>query len=99
MPLSVLEAMASGLAVAATDVGDVAAMLAEENRPFVVAPEAGALAQAMATLLADPRRRRSLGAANRARAERAFDQEVMFAAYAALFDGTARTDHSRAEQS
>jgi glycosyltransferase involved in cell wall biosynthesis len=99
MPLSVLEAMASGLAVAATDVGDVAAMLAEENRPFVVAPEAGALAQAMATLLADPRRRQAIGAANRARAERAFDQEVMFAAYAALFDGTARTDHSRAEQS
>jgi glycosyltransferase involved in cell wall biosynthesis len=87
MPLSVLEAMASGLPVAATDVGDLSAMLAAENRPFVVAPQVEALAQAMAALLADPRRRQAIGAANRARAERAFDQEVMFAAYAALFDG------------
>jgi glycosyltransferase involved in cell wall biosynthesis len=85
MPLSVLEAMASGLAVAATDVGDVAAMLAVENRPFVVAPDAAALAGAMAALLADPARRAAIGAANRARAVRDFDQETMFQAYAATF--------------
>jgi glycosyltransferase involved in cell wall biosynthesis len=35
MPLSVLEAMAAGLPVAATDVGDVRAMLAEANGAFV----------------------------------------------------------------
>jgi glycosyltransferase involved in cell wall biosynthesis len=87
MPLSVLEAMASGLAVAATDVGDVATMLATENRPFVVARNAAALAEAMAELLADPARRRAIGAANRARAERDYDQETMFQAYAALFGG------------
>jgi glycosyltransferase involved in cell wall biosynthesis len=87
MPLSVLEAMASGLAVAATDVGDVAAMLAAENRPFVVARDAAALAEAMAALLADPARRGAIGNANRARAERDYDQETMFQAYAALFGG------------
>jgi glycosyltransferase involved in cell wall biosynthesis len=87
MPLSVLEAMASGLAVAATDVGDVATMLAAENRPFVVARNAAALAEAMAALLADPARQRAIGAANRARAERDYDQETMFQAYAALFGG------------
>ncbi len=87
MPLSVLEAMASGLAVASTDVGDVAAMLAAENRPFVVARDAAALAEAMAALLADPQRRQAIGAANRARAEHDYDQETMFRAYAALFDG------------
>ena len=48
MPLSVLEAMASGLPVAATDVGDVAAMLDAANRPYVVAREDGALADALA---------------------------------------------------
>lgn len=85
MPLSVLEAMAAGLAVAATDVGDVATMLAAENRPFVVPCDAAALAAAMAALLADPVRRQAVGAANRARAEREYDQERMFRAYALLF--------------
>jgi glycosyltransferase involved in cell wall biosynthesis len=87
MPLSVLEAMASGLAVAATDVGDVATMLAAENRPFVVARDAAALAEAMAGLLADPARRGAIGVANRARAAHDYDQETMFQAYAALFGG------------
>ncbi len=87
MPLSVLEAMGCALPVAATDVGDVAAMLAEPNRRHVVAPEAAALADALADLLADPTERAELGAANRARACAAFDQEVMFSAYAALFGG------------
>jgi glycosyltransferase involved in cell wall biosynthesis len=85
MPLSVLEAMAAGLAVAATDVGDVAAMLAEGNRPYVVPRDDAALAGAMATLLADPALRRTIGAANRARAECDYDEEKMFRAYAALF--------------
>ncbi len=87
MPLSVLEAMAAGLAVAATDVGDVATMLADENHPFVVPCDAAALAEAMAALLADPALRQGIGAANRGRAEREYDQETMFRAYAGLFGG------------
>ena len=90
MPLSVLEAMAAGLAVAATDVGDVASMLAGANRPYVVAQDAASLAGAMAALLADPALRRRIGAANRAEAERNYDQERMFQAYAALFEGSYR---------
>ncbi len=85
MPLSVLEAMASALPVAATDVGDVASMLAEANRRYVVAPDATALAGALTALLAAPAERAAIGAANRARACEAFDQEMMLAAYRKLF--------------
>ena len=87
MPLSVLEAMAARLPVAATDVGDVREMLAEANGRFVVPRDDGALAEALAALLRDPARRGAIGADNRAKAERDFDQATMFAAWAALFDG------------
>ncbi len=87
MPLSLLEAMASGLPVAATGVGDVADMLAEPNRRFVTPRDDAALAAALGALLADPALRRSVGAANRARAEAAFDQQTMFRAYGALLSG------------
>jgi glycosyltransferase involved in cell wall biosynthesis len=87
MPLSVLEAMAARLPVAATDVGDVRGMLAETNGRFVVPRDDGALADALLALLRDPARRRAIGADNRAKAERDYDQATMFAAWAALFDG------------
>lgn len=89
MPMTVLEAMAAALPVAATDVGDIKEMLAPENRAFIVPRDERALADAFLALLRQPEVRRSVGAANRARAERDFDQEVMFAAYAALFGGRA----------
>jgi glycosyltransferase involved in cell wall biosynthesis len=85
MPLSVLEAMAAGLPVAATAVGDVAAMVAEPNRPFLTPRTPQALATAIATLLADRALRDRLGAANRARAEATYDQEAMFVTHAALW--------------
>lgn len=89
MPLSVLEAMAAGLPIAATDVGDVRAMLEDANGPFVVAKDDAALAGAMLALLSGPDAARRLGAANRAKAERDYGEAAMFRSYAALFDGTA----------
>jgi glycosyltransferase involved in cell wall biosynthesis len=41
-PIAVLEGMAAGLPIVATDVGDVAAMVATENRAFVVPEPDGA---------------------------------------------------------
>jgi glycosyltransferase involved in cell wall biosynthesis len=87
MPFAVLEAMASGLAVASTDVGDVAAMLSAENRPHLAALDDRALADALGPLLRDAPLRVSIGRANRARAEQVFDQEAMFQAHASLIDG------------
>ena len=88
MPLAVLEAMASGLPVAATDVGDTKAMLSDVNHPFVVPPEDAALAGALRTLLQDAALRHTIGAANRRRAEAHYGQDAMFAAWAALMDGS-----------
>jgi glycosyltransferase involved in cell wall biosynthesis len=87
MPLSLLEAMASGVAVAATGVGDIRAMLPVENQQYVVPCDDTALANALRSLLANPAKRAAAGAANRARAEQDFGQGRMFEAYAALFDG------------
>ncbi|MGZ5824072.1 MAG: glycosyltransferase [Hyphomicrobium sp.] len=87
MPLSVLEAMAAGLPVAATDAGDIAAMIADENRRFVVPCAAERLADVLTLLLDDELLRRRVGAANRARAVATFDESRMFSAYERLFTG------------
>jgi glycosyltransferase involved in cell wall biosynthesis len=89
MPLSVLEAMASGLPVVATDVGDVAAMLDAANRPYVVPLEDGTLADALAELVVRPDLRAILGIANRARAHAEFAEADMVAAWGDLFSGLA----------
>jgi glycosyltransferase involved in cell wall biosynthesis len=82
MPLSLLEAMASGLPCACTDVGDVRQMLSGANSTFVTPLDHHALALALGAILeAD---HAAIGRANRMRAAEAFDQETMFAAYAAL---------------
>jgi glycosyltransferase involved in cell wall biosynthesis len=87
MPLSVIEAMAAGLPIAATDVGDVAAMVADENRAFVSPLDDAALAKAIVALARDRALRDRVGSANRAKAEAEFGQSAMVAAWGRLFDG------------
>jgi glycosyltransferase involved in cell wall biosynthesis len=87
MPTSVIEAMAAGLPIASTEVGDVGTMVAAQNRRFVVPVDARSLAQALTDLLRDETLRREVGAANRARALREFSDDKMFAAYGAWFAG------------
>jgi glycosyltransferase involved in cell wall biosynthesis len=87
MPLSILEAMAAGRPVAATDVGDVRRMLAPENHPFVVDRDAARLSWAIQSLLDDPSLAAVIGAANRNRVKQVFDQDAVLAQYRKLFDG------------
>jgi glycosyltransferase involved in cell wall biosynthesis len=73
-PISVLEAMAAGLPVVASDVGGLAEAVAHGETGFLVEPGAAAgLAAALAALADDPLLRATLGAAGRERAAARFD--------------------------
>ena len=92
-PLSVVEAMAAGLPVAAPDVGDVRQMVAGENRPFIAVPgDVRALAAMLEELAADAPLRARIGAANRARATAHYDAAQMVAAYRAAYAGALGRD-------
>jgi glycosyltransferase involved in cell wall biosynthesis len=89
MPNALLEAMAAGCAVAAVDVGDVKAMVSEENRDFIVPrDDPAAFAAALRRLLGADAIRAELGRSNRERATAEFSQERMFAGYSAIFGAT-----------
>lgn len=86
MPLSLLEAMASGLPVAATDVGDIRDIVALENRPFVEGCRSEVtLAENLAALASKPLLRDHIGTRNRARARDDFSQAAMIQRYKDLF--------------
>ncbi len=88
MPLGVLEAMACGLPIVATDVGDVAAMVCEDNKAFIKKRgDDPALAEAIEILRADPQARQNIGRLNRAKAAQHYSLQKMLAAYEALFQG------------
>lgn len=81
-PLSVVEAMAAGLPVAAPDVGDIRQMVAEPNRAHIAVPDdARALGVMLAELAADADLRKRLGEANRERAQAHYDAAGMIAHY------------------
>lgn len=85
-PISVVEAMAAGLAVAAPDVGDVRTMLAPTNAALIGPPgDEAALAQALGRLAGDAELRGRLGWANRERALAEFDERGMIEAYRATY--------------
>lgn len=84
--LTVVQAMAAGLPVAAPDIGDIRAMVAEPNRPFMAVPgKAVALGQMLADLAEDGALRAAIGAANRARASTEYAADRMMAHYRALY--------------
>jgi L-malate glycosyltransferase len=86
MPMSVLEAMAMSLPVASVDVGDVKAMLAPDNRGYVVAKsDEQAFADALDALITAPEHCARLGALNAAHVRQHYSWETMVDEYDRVF--------------
>ncbi len=72
--------MAAGLPAVATAVGDVPAIVAEDNKPLIVEPDdEAAFAAALDSLADRPDLRRAIGVANREKAAADYDEKAMIA--------------------
>jgi glycosyltransferase involved in cell wall biosynthesis len=88
MPISLVEAMASSLPVVATDVGDIAKVVAPENRFLIEGcTDEENLARGLLRLASDPELRQRLGTCNRSRARAEFGIDKMLRSYRRLFEG------------
>ncbi|HEY7255629.1 MAG TPA: glycosyltransferase family 4 protein [Solirubrobacterales bacterium] len=77
LPVTLLEAMSHGLAIVATAVGGIGEILTADLDAVLVEPgDPDLLAAALASVVADPDRRRRLGAAAAERARRLADDDV-----------------------
>lgn len=84
---SVLEYMAAGLPVVATDVGGIGEAVLEGETGYLVPPgDPEALAERIVSLLIDPARARRLGEMGRERASRSFSPGALLSRTAALYE-------------
>jgi glycosyltransferase involved in cell wall biosynthesis len=95
MPLAILEAMAAGLPVVASDVGGIGELVVDGESGLLVRPgDSDALAAALERVCADGALRKRMGAAARARAEELFDLPRFLGAHEALYERELRASRS-----
>ena len=88
LPMSVLEAMAHGLPIVATQVGGVPEIIDHDGNGLLVpAGDVAALAAAIHRVATDPALRRRLGDAGRERVSTAFSLSTMVRNYDEVYDG------------
>jgi L-malate glycosyltransferase len=89
-PISLVEAMAAALPVVATHVGDVANIVDDASRPFIVPVQDEAqLADKLARLADSAALRAQLGEANQRLAQEEYGEDRMILRYAALYEKAA----------
>lgn len=86
MPNSVNEAMAAGLPIIGTDVGDVKHIVCEKNKKYIVpADDEAAYSMAMKNLINDHLSREAIGKANLTHVQKYYDRIDMYKKYAELW--------------
>jgi glycosyltransferase involved in cell wall biosynthesis len=93
-PNSVVEAMACGKPIIASDVGGIPDMIGEDSGILVAAGDLSALAQAMLRLAQDSELRRTMGAAAKARYQELFSPDVVVPLLVQTYQRVMRNGHA-----
>jgi glycosyltransferase involved in cell wall biosynthesis len=93
-PNSVVEAMACGKPIIASDVGGIPDMIGEDSGILVAAGDLSALAAAMLRLAQDPELRHKMGTAAKARYEKLFSPDVVVPLLIQTYQRVMRNGHA-----
>jgi glycosyltransferase involved in cell wall biosynthesis len=93
-PNGIIEAMAHGIPVIATNVGGIPDIIDADSGILIPPGDAAALADAMATLANDPKRRNEMGAAARERHQKLFAPTVVVPLLLNVYQRVAGNGHS-----